>query len=93
MTGLWVRLVRKNRIMRDVTVPCDREAWQEALEEACKMLDVPRPLLLPAHERDFEAFSQTRFLKDHFVEEVPFDRMETEWISPQAKKKVNEAYL
>ena len=69
MTGLWVRLVRKNRIMRDVTVPCDREAWQEALEEACKML------------------------KDHFVEEVPFDRMETEWISPQAKKKVNEAYL
>ena len=92
-TGIWVRLMRKNRIERDLTVDCAHEKWQEALEDACHQLDVSRPMILPRHERDFAQFNQARFLPEHFVESVAFDRMEVEFIDPDKKKKENPRYL
>ena len=92
-TGIWVRLMRKTRIDQDTTVECALDDWQDALEEACHQLDVPRPLLLPRHERDWEQFSQARFLKEHFMEDVAFDRMEVEFIDPDKKKKNNPLYM
>ena len=91
-TGIWVRLMHKTRIDRDVTVACAHEAWREAMDEACHQLDVPRPMILPRHERDWKQFNQTRFLREHFVEDVPFDRMEVEFIDPDRKKKNREPY-
>ena len=84
-TGIWGRLMHKARIERDVTVDCGHEDWQEALQTACRLLDVGRPMVLLRHERDWEQFSQARFLKEHFVEDVPFDRMEVEFIDPEKK--------
>lgn len=92
-TGIWVRLMKRNRIDKDITAPCTMEDWQEALEGACQKLDVPRPMILPRHERDWEQFSQARFLPDHFVESVSFDRMEVEFIDPDKKKKENPLYF
>ena len=86
-TGIWVRLMHKTSIDRDVTVECAHEAWQESVDEACHQLDVPRPMILPRHERDWEQFNQARFLPEHFVEDVAFDRMEVEYIDPDKKKK------
>ena len=91
-TGIWVRLMHKTRIERDVTVDCGHEDWQEALQTACRLLDVGRPMVLPRHERDWEQFSQVRFLKEHFVEDVPFDRMEVEFIDPDKKQKQQNPY-
>lgn len=90
--GIWVRLMHKTHILRDVTVPCEMKDWQEALSHACHGLDVPRPMILPRHERDWEQFRQARFLSEHFVESVPFDRMEVEFIDPDKKKKNNPLY-
>ena len=92
-TGIWVRLMKKNRIDKDLTAPCSLETWQEALENACQKMDVPRPMILPRHERDWDQFSQARFLPDHFVESVGFDRMEVEFIDPDKKKKENPLYF
>ena len=92
-TGIWVRLMHKNRIEKDVTAECSLSDWQEALDSACRRLDVPRPMILPRHERDWEQFSQARFLKEHFVEDVPFDRMEVEFIDPDRKKRNNPMYF
>ena len=88
-----MRLMRKTRIDQDMTVECSLDGWQEALEEACQRLDVPRPLILPRHERDWEEFSQARFLREHFMEEVAFDRMEVEFIDPDKKKRNNPLYM
>ena len=49
-------------------------------------------MVLARHERDWEQFSQARFLKEHFVEDVPFDRMEVEFIDPDKKKKKQNPY-
>lgn len=90
--GIWVRLMHKTRIERDMTVECAHEEWQDALEKACRQLDVGRPMVLPRHERDWEQFSQARFLKEHFVEDISFDRMEVEFIDPDKKKKQQNPY-
>lgn len=92
-SGIWVRLMRKMHIDRDITEACTAEDWQAALERACHTLDVPRPIVLPRHERDWQQFSQARFLREHFMEDVPFDRMEVEFIDPDKKKKQNPLYL
>ncbi len=91
-TGIWVRLMHKNRISRDTAVDCAHEDWQDALDQACRQLDVSRPMVLPRHERDWEQFSQARFLKEHFIEDIPFDRMEVEFIDPDKKKKQPSPY-
>ncbi|MBQ7655517.1 MAG: hypothetical protein IJI53_03020 [Clostridia bacterium] len=91
--GIWVRLMRKTHIEKDTTVECAYSEWQEALDAACHKLDVSRPLILPKHERDWEQFSQARFVKEHFVEDVPFDRMEVEFIDPEKKKKKQSAFF
>lgn len=91
-TGIWVRLMHKTRIERDTTVDCAHEDWQTALDAACRRLDMPRPLILPRHQRDWDQFSQVRFLPEHFMEEIGCDRMEVEFIDPDKKKKNQNPY-
>lgn len=90
--GIWVRLMRRNRIERDATVECAHGEWQDALDAACRQLDTSRPMILPRHQRDWDQFSQARFLPEHFVEDVSFDRMEVEFIDPEKKKKNANPY-
>ena len=65
--------------------PCTRDDPQEALQDACHALDLPKPLWLPKNQREWEEFGQTRFLPDAFMEHVDFDRLEIEYIDPDAK--------
>ena len=92
-TMLWVRLMHKTKILTDTTVPCGPDDFMTALDTACRTLDVPRPMVLPRHERDWDEFRQIRFLPEHFLEDVSFDRMEAEYIDPDKKKKINPDYL
>lgn len=85
--ALWVRTIRHHRIDQQTTVPCTREEPQEALEQACHELDLPVPMWLDKNDREWEEFGQTRFLADAFFENIRFDRMEAEYIDPEAPKK------
>lgn len=86
-TALWVRTIRHNRIDRQLTEPCLRDDPIEALSDACQKLDISRPLWLDKNQREWEKFGQTRFLPDAFVDSVDFQRLEIEFIDPDAKKK------
>ena len=86
-TALWVRTIRHHKIDRQTTVPCTRDDPQDALAEACHLLDLPKPIWLDKNQREWDDFGQTRFSEDAFFESVPFDRMEIEYIDPEAKKR------
>ena len=86
-TALWVRTVKHHRMELQNVQPCTRDDPQEALQEACRVLDLPKPLWLPKNQREWEEFGQTRFLPDAFMEQVDFDRLEIEYIEPDAKKR------
>ena len=86
-TSLWVRTIRHHRIDQQLVEPCTRHDPQEALENALRKMDIARPLWLKKNQREWDDFGQTRFLPDAFLELVPFERLEIEYIDPDAPKK------
>ena len=86
-TGLWVKTIRNHRIDRQVTIPCTRENPREALLQACHDLDLAEPVWLDKNQREWEEFGMTRFLPDAFFESVPFQRLEIEYVDPEAPRK------
>lgn len=87
MSRLWVRLMRSHRIAKQEAVPCAWGEEKDALVELCREFDVPAPMWLNKHENEFEQFRHTAFTKDHFVEEISFDRMEIEFLEDDGKKR------
>ena len=71
---------------REQTQNALEHAEMMALDEACRALDVPRPIWLPKNEREFSSFRMTAFTQDHFVEEIHFERMEIEFIDDVRRK-------
>ena len=84
--ALWIRTIKHNHIDRQTTEPCGRTDPHEALETACRRLDLSKPMWLEKNQREWDSFGQTRFMPDAFLESVDFDRMEIEYIDPEAKK-------
>ena len=84
---LWARKLRGQKILSSDTEPCDPEDPQAALMEICRRMDVPRPLWLTKHQKEFDAFRRTAFTQDHFVERIAFTKLEIELIFPDEPRK------
>ena len=89
MTRLWARAIKKHRIARSETVEMTDNLMDD-IGELMRIMDLPRPLWLGKHEREWEQFGQTSFTKDHFVESIAYDKIEIERIDPDAKKKKSQ---
>ena len=87
MARLWARIIKKHRIDRQATVECAWEGVEDALTELCHQFDIPRPIWLNKHYREFEDFRRTQFLPEHFMEEVPFQRLEIEFLEDDEKPR------
>ena len=83
---LWLRQIRRNKMVADTVCACDKGSWQEALAIGCRQMDIGVPMVLARHIQDWESFSQTRFLPEHFLEAVHFERLEAEYFDPDEKK-------
>lgn len=51
------------------------EIW---IREICDTLDVPTPVILPAHYKNFYRFHNTRFKQDDFIESLGYDMLVVE---------------
>lgn len=89
MNRLWVRVIRKHRIVMDDAPACEWGDQHTALEQACHRMDLPNPLWLGKHEDEFEKFRRTSFTPDHFVESINFDRLEIEFLDDEHPKRVS----
>lgn len=87
MARLWARIIVKHRIERQSTAPCAPDDVGEVLTEICREFDIPNPLWLDKHVREFDAFRHTAFLPEHFMEDVPFQRLEIEYLDDEGKKR------
>lgn len=90
---LWVRLMKRHRVERDAIIECQHEDAEEALRELLPKLDLSQPMWLPRHHQDWEQYSLTRFLPEHFVESVNFDYMEVSFIFPEDEKKSRRRHV
>ena len=84
---VWIRLIRRHRVERDLLIEADFDEPEEALREALPKLDLSQPMWLEKHDADWKNYSLTRFLPEHFVEPVPFDYMEVSYVFPEDRAK------
>ena len=87
MTRLWMRIIKKHRIDRQSVGPCAPGGEREALIALCREADLPAPMWLEKHEREFASFRRTSFTRDHFVEDVAFDQLEVEYLADDGVKR------
>ena len=87
MPRLWAKIIKRHRIERQATAPCAWEGVEDALTELCREFDIPRPIWLNKHYREFEDFRRTQFLPEHFMEEVPFQRLEIEYLDDDERPR------
>ncbi len=87
MARLWAKIIIRHRIHRQATVDADFEDVKDALTRVCAQFDVPRPMWLPKHEREYMSFRRTAFLPEHFMEEVPFQKLEIEFLDDETKPR------
>lgn len=87
MARLWGRIIVKHRIERQMTVPCTPDGVDEAVNELCHAFDISCPIWLDKHVKEFNSFRQTAFLPEHFMEDVPFQKFEIEYLDDTGKKR------
>lgn len=84
---LWGRVISRHRIVKNETVEIHDGDIESAFLELCRRFDVQRPLQLPKHNREWEKFGRTFYMKEHFTEPIDFDKLEVELLTPDGEKK------
>ena len=92
MYKLWITTVVDGRITRSLLADwsithTEDKALTIALDGACNELDLSRPIIMKKHINEISLFHRTRFLPEHFIENVDFDRMEVEVFESELKVK------
>lgn len=87
MARLWAKIIVKHRIARQATRTCTFDGAEEALTELCREFDVPNPLWLNKHQREFGEYRRTAFLPEHFMEDVPFQKLEIEFLEDDGRTR------
>ena len=85
MFRLWVKEWESTHMLKDTTICDDSNDTRthkifRALEEACHEFNISKPIWLDKNIREFKKLSKTRFSKDSFIEEIPFDFLEIQVI-------------
>ena len=91
MTRIWGIIRIKEKIAMDAVISLEQANLDEALDELCKRLDIPRPVVLKKHRSEFLRFSRTRFSPDDFIETVGFAGFEVEVLHDRKKKEAASA--
>ena len=78
---IWIKEIADNRLLKDIVVTNEENDTRthkvfKALEEACNAFDLGQPIWLDSNISDFQVHAKTRFTKDSFIEEIPFDFLE-----------------
>lgn len=81
MFKIWIRVIKDNHLLKDITIEDNSAETRthkifNAMDKACNVFDIPRPIWLELNIKDFKKYSRTRFTKDSFVEEQDFDYLE-----------------
>ena len=84
---LWIRLIKRHKVVNSLMVPCTRNDPRAALETALPTLDLSQPMWLSRNEADWAEYAMTRFKPEHFVDAVPFDSMEISYVYGEEESK------
>jgi len=92
MNKLWITTVLDSKITKNIVTDWDNRlstemALRDSLENACESLNLSMPIIMKKHISELNNFHRTKFLPEHFIESVDFDRMEIEIYDGKKNKK------
>lgn len=78
---IWFKEWQNNHLLRDYEVSDESDETRthkifQALEDACNVLDLSKPIWLDSTVRDFKRSAKARFYQDSFMDEIDFDYLE-----------------
>ena len=82
-----MKIIKDHKITQQLTEPCTPGTEGAALTEMCKQCDLPVPLWLNKHVSEYNQFRRTVFTREHFMEDIEFDRMEIEYLDDTGVKR------
>lgn len=85
MFRMWGKIWQDNHLLRDMVVENDTADTRthkvfQGLEDICYAFDLGKPIWLDTNVTEFQRHSKTRFRKDSFIEQIPFDFLEIQII-------------
>ncbi len=74
---IWARLVTEDKIKKDTlyrsSLKLTKDNYELWLRDICHELDIPNPVILNHHFKNFINFHNTKFRQDDFVETLDYD--------------------
>lgn len=99
MFKIWAKTLRHEKIIKSHIYKGEAQfnlaQFNKYLSEICEQMDIPTPILLKSHIKNFDSFNFTRFSSSDFVENVAFDFLTLEYCreNNSEKKHIYKAYL
>lgn len=76
---IWARLITGDKIAKDTlyysTLPMSPDSYELWLRDICHKLDVPNPVVIAQHYKNFKNFHNTKFKKGDFIESLDYDML------------------
>lgn len=78
---IWFKIYENAHLIKDETIENYEEDTRthkvfEALEQACNLFDLGKPIWLESNIAEFQKRARTQFKQDNFIEEIDFDYLE-----------------
>ena len=91
--SVWATLRKRDKVVADKNYQCSMaDILDDTLEDACKVFDISKPIILYKHEDDLQKFSRVVFRKADFMDTFGYDSLELEIVRDK-KKEDNILYL
>ena len=82
MFKIWAKTIQNHKIVGSYVYhradKFDGADFLYYLTDICHELDIPTPVVLSSHVRNYTLFNVAKFRKEDFVESVPFDTLQLE---------------
>lgn len=91
MFKIWSKTILEEKITRDIMYEnnekFDINKFSEYLIEVCYELDIPTPLILSNHIKNFDKFNNVSFSVADFVESIDFEKLVLEYVDTTKNDK------
>ena len=81
---IWGKIIDDNKVVKDTVYTIDGDfsihSFYDYISDICASLDIPVPVILTKHIKNFILFNHTHFTKDDFVEKFYNEKLAIEII-------------
>lgn len=79
MIRIWAKIEKNHKLGKNIIYESldnfKPETFYLHVQEICNRLDIPTPVIIESHIKNFDKFNTTTFLERDFIESIDFDKL------------------